>query len=480
MAITERTVDLTEEKDIVTGLIVSDDFCQKFFSNQIQLKNYLLNDYCKRVVQWIDGYFKEYGKCPGKHIEDIFKTNSKSLSEEEADLIKETLVGLSKRWGPNREPEEFNAEYMWNMASNYFKEKIHDHFYHEEKAFREKKSHPKADEIYQKMLQEFEKFNASTTNHSIVSITTKELLMKPLPRAEWVWEDTLAKGGVGMVIGKPKVGKSVFLLNLAACIAEGKYFLDKSTEKCIVGYLGLQESERRIRQRIEAMNFKGNIHWHFGPLPSGSPPEKQVESFILDKKLGFLAVDLLQFLIPSVKDGNSYAQVTGALAPFGPIAEKTNCAMFITHHANKLVKSDPTDNALGSSAYSGSMDFLASYRIDRSTGKRILSIGEGRDNRGRPDFVIDLDEKTWRISSSGDLELARHCEMWSRIEPILKNCPGMTFDELRGELACSRNDLLYHLNRALKEGRILREGLGGQVAPYKFSLRKITRLGLNR
>lgn len=110
-----RTVSSTEEKRIVTGLIVSTEF---FKAIKPLLKiEYFKNSYLQTVAVWCDSFFEEYKKAPWMHIKDIFNAESHSLKETEVELIEILLNGLSEQY----DQESINVKYWVETAQDYFR-----------------------------------------------------------------------------------------------------------------------------------------------------------------------------------------------------------------------------------------------------------------------------------------------------------------------------------------------------------------------
>lgn len=115
MRLSERSVSVTEEKRIVTGLIVSTEIC-KGLVGHIDLA-YFTNNYLKRVASWCTAFYEEHGTAPFKHIGDIFESESHRLKDSESELIEELLTGLGKLYVG----EDMNSDYVIKSAEEYFK-----------------------------------------------------------------------------------------------------------------------------------------------------------------------------------------------------------------------------------------------------------------------------------------------------------------------------------------------------------------------
>lgn len=117
-------VSSTEERRVVTGLIISTDFCIEV-APKIYLE-YFSNTYLRKVADWCLHFYKEYKRAPEQHIADIFEDNRHKLSDIEAKLISSLLKSLSEQY----DKESVNIEYLISSSINYFRKReleIHKH-----------------------------------------------------------------------------------------------------------------------------------------------------------------------------------------------------------------------------------------------------------------------------------------------------------------------------------------------------------------
>ena len=110
-------VQATEERRIVTGLIVSTDF-SKVIVPKLYLE-YFNNVYLRKVAEWCIEYFNKYSKAPSLHIQDIYDDKKRELDSTESELISTLLSSLSDQY----EDGSLNVEYMVECAINYFRKR---------------------------------------------------------------------------------------------------------------------------------------------------------------------------------------------------------------------------------------------------------------------------------------------------------------------------------------------------------------------
>lgn len=115
-----KPVDIQSEKNIITGMIVSDRF---LLSMLTILKIELLQvSYIKMVASWCIDYYNQYQKAPGNTIEEIFnsKLRQELLDEDEEKLIATFLSKLSNEYEEN---STFNDAYSIDQAENYLRKR---------------------------------------------------------------------------------------------------------------------------------------------------------------------------------------------------------------------------------------------------------------------------------------------------------------------------------------------------------------------
>lgn len=115
--ITERSVSVTEEKRIVTGLITSTKFNEAV--KQIIDLEYFTNSYLKTLAEWSTTFFEEHGKAPFKHIQDIYESELPTLKESDSELISDLLKMLSEQY----DPDTANVDYLKDCALDYFRKR---------------------------------------------------------------------------------------------------------------------------------------------------------------------------------------------------------------------------------------------------------------------------------------------------------------------------------------------------------------------
>ncbi len=298
-----------------------------------------------------------------------------------------------------------------------------------------------------------------------------DLLDEPPEEISYVWADTLPKGGLSLLVAKPKVGKSTLARNLALRIARGdaEFLLRKILSPGPVVYLALEEKQSEVRKHFEKMGASKElpVFIHIGSAPQEALQE--LRTAIIDSKAVFTIVDPLQRLA-RVPDLNDYAQVSNALEPLMQIARDTGCHIMLIHHANKGIGREGGDSILGSTALFGSVD-CALIMKRSETYRTIESIQRYGEDLARTVLFFDL--ATGLVASGGSLEDVELAECGKEIVGFLANREPMPEAEIKENTPAGQygQGLISKAIRILKsQGKVERHGSGRKNDPYLYSL----------
>jgi RecA-family ATPase len=210
--------------------------------------------------------------------------------------------------------------------------------------------------------------------------------------------------GLTMLCGAPKIGKSWFVLCLSIAAADGEHFLGNiKTIKTETLYLALEDTERRIHNRLKKLNasptdnLKITTQWHNGYTG--------LENYLNENEnTGLVIIDTLA-RFANIEDMNDYAMTTNSMARLKRIADSMGIAIVIIHHAKKTGNSstnmDWTEKALGSTGLTGATD--STILIDRDRGKETKNTATlyatGRDTKDiYYRLKLDLDCGGWTVT----------------------------------------------------------------------------------
>jgi hypothetical protein len=207
---------LTPEKELLIGLIVSDEFTQQI--RPLLHTSYLQSNSSKVIAKWCMDYYDQYHTAPNQFIQDIYNQNKKALPEDDAILISKTLSHVSEHY---TKKDTYNAQYAIDKALLYIRERrvstLQEQLEHDLVVGHIDKAE-NAIMGYTKLARaEHEKTNLwddTQVVHSIFNTESSSLFKMPGALGELLGD--FRRGNLYSYAGVAKRGKSRWLLQTAA------------------------------------------------------------------------------------------------------------------------------------------------------------------------------------------------------------------------------------------------------------------------
>jgi len=218
-------------------------------------------------------------------------------------------------------------------------------------------------------------------------ISAKDLGAKTFSPPRWAVPNLLPEGLI-ILAGKPKAGKSWLALNVAVSVASGGMALGKiQVEAGEALYLALEDSERRLKERLEKIVCTGELPESLHLLTARDFPPLQKGGLVaLDNWLEehpqarLVVIDTLARVKPARgKNADAYDHDTAIISTLQTIAIKYALALICVHHTKKLATDDFVESVSGTFGLTGAADCIAVLiRKDRTAADAVLKI-TGRD-----------------------------------------------------------------------------------------------------
>lgn len=221
--------------------------------------------------------------------------------------------------------------------------------------------------------------------------------LQPQPPIDYVVDGLITTGSLNLFYGEPGSKKTYALLSLSVCVANGLSWLGFSTTGRKVLIVDEESGDRRLTRRLgEAL--RGEDAGPETPISYVSlagfklDDRKGIDQTILqalieDQAAGLVIIDALA----DVTDGdeNAKAEIQPVFNSLRKIAEATDAAILLIHHANKA------GGYRGSSAIKGAVDSMV--RVESEPGKNLVNFysEKARDGIGHEWAAI----ATWRDDS---------------------------------------------------------------------------------
>ena len=237
--------------------------------------------------------------------------------------------------------------------------------------------------------------------HKLTVIDGETLMDKRLPPTKFC-VDTLLPQGLCILGGSPKVGKSWMVLDLCVRVAQGTPLWGLQTSKGDVLYLCLEDSQRRIQERLNAItdSVPDGIYFATGCTSI----EGGVCDWIRDFKrhhslLSLVAIDTFQLIrtpTPEVSYGGDYTE----LRVLKELADELEICILLVHHLRKTNDRDPFNKLSGSTGISGAVDAVFVLDKNARTERLATLYASGRDIRDRK-MQLELEQDTcvWSLIS---------------------------------------------------------------------------------
>lgn len=169
-------------------------------------------------------------------------------------------------------------------------------------------------------------------------IDAEALYYKPLEHPKMLIDGVLS-GGLAIMAGDSKIGKSWMVLWMCLQISKGEPVWGLPTRKTDVVYLALEDREWRVQQRMQDLTDTppDNLHFGFSCGQLGAELESQIEDVLKDyPSTGLLFIDTLQMVRDNVSAKvNAYAQDYKDLSSLKKIADNHGICIFVVHHTRK-------------------------------------------------------------------------------------------------------------------------------------------------
>ena len=197
---------------------------------------------------------------------------------------------------------------------------------------------------------------------SIEPLDLETLLAGPVPETDWVWRGWLARAWLALVVADPKVGKSLLVLWLAACMRSGSSCLGSDVKQGRVGILDFENPLPEVHKRLRAVGITADDHegiayFHMPSLNLGaSEAEAVLTDLIGEHELDLLVIDSARRAAAGL-DENDSGSVSAVFTPLRRVSALTGATVVVVHHARKRIGENPTE---AGQMVRGSGDLVAS------------------------------------------------------------------------------------------------------------------------
>lgn len=291
----------------------------------------------------------------------------------------------------------------------------------------------------------------------------------------------LLYGGVSLLAGKPKLGKSWLMLELAIAVASGGYFLGKLpiTKSGDVLYCALEDNKPTLQSRLNIYLQNNSMGHHDVPknfyyTTQGTIKKindggiSQLEQWCKQANNPCLIIiDTMKCLKPTAKQ-IGYDSDYDATQPYRELVDKYGVAILLVHHARKAeATNDPFDAISGSVGLSGSVDSLMLLNRARHENAARLHV-TGRLMREQ-DIALEFKDGVWAYLGDGKLADASALQR-KILDAITEGIDSPS--QISKDIGESLRTVKWNLRKMLEEG-VIKQTTYGKYQPIEQEGNKI-------
>ncbi|MCJ2099365.1 AAA family ATPase [Methylobacterium sp. E-046] len=302
------------------------------------------------------------------------------------------------------------------------------------------------------------------------SATAAELMDEVLPPIRYIVPGIFAEG-LTLFGGKPKLGKSWFLLGTAIAVAMGGYALGTiEVEQGDVLYLALEDNKRRLQKRLGQLlpttacnipvRLPERLHYDLNCRRLDDGGLDDIRAWIESRPDPRLViVDVLNKVRPAMKGNEGiYDYDVRSLEGLQGLAAEFGIAIVVIHHTRKAEAEDPFDCLSGSTGLTGTADTTLVLARD-SQGTTLY--GRGRDiEEIESALTFDRTSGAWTMLGAA-ADVRRSDERNLILDALRQSSEPMSPKDIMLAAGLeSRNALDVTLYRMMKAGEIEKAGRG--------------------
>jgi archaellum biogenesis ATPase FlaH len=295
-------------------------------------------------------------------------------------------------------------------------------------------------------------------------LTAADILAHEDEAVGWVLDDYLPSGGLVILAGKPKEGKSTLTYELAMKVVKGQPFIGRSTSGGSVLILALEEHPRDVRMRLQALGLQESDKI-FVRVESVNPTRATLAAlckFVVENGIKLVVIDTLSALW-RVADENDASAVTAAIQPLLVLARESGACVLLIHHARKS-EGSYGDEIRGSGALFATVDVaLILKRHEIATQRKLIGISRYADTPA--ELILELRDSGYvALGDPADLNKQARLE---RVRAALGHEPELPAAIFQ-RADVKRGDGYRLLNILVDQGEVIRSGSGRKGDPFLY------------
>ncbi len=303
------------------------------------------------------------------------------------------------------------------------------------------------------------------------SWTVAELYAAEFPEPTWTVPGIIPTG-LTFLAGRPKVGKSWLALQIAHAKGTGGMVLERTVTPGRVLYLALEDSPRRLRDRLTKQRApqSADITFRTSWRRFTDGGLEDLRTAIEREGFALTVIDTYARALGQA-DQLDLADMTVITGELQELGVSHDVALLLVDHHRKPAGfvTDPIDDLVGSTAKSAVAD--CALGLSKEQGKRgaVLKV-TGRDVEWQ-ELALSWDAVTccWQYDGTVE-EVALQGNKRAVLDALRAHFPNeLILTELASITGITKNNLSPILNDLLADGHIVRGEKRGREVPYKLS-----------
>ena len=304
-------------------------------------------------------------------------------------------------------------------------------------------------------------------------VTAAALQDMVFPQVEWIVEGYIA-GGLTVLAGKPKLGKSWLVLAIALAVACGGGVLGgRSCTAGAVLYAALEDPLRRLQDRLRKVQgsatrdrWPANLTlWSYGDMARlNAGGLDQLRAWIEENPTAkLITIDTLA----KVRSGSQtretlYDADYRELSSLKALADESGVAIILVTHTRKMAADDPFDTVSGTLGITGAADTTLILTRD---GQGTILRATGRDVAEK-EMAVDFDRALFTWREIGEASAVRRSdERAALLDALLEDGGPMTSRELAAETGQKDGNVRRLLPKMVRAGEVRKASRGKYLHP---------------
>lgn len=291
--------------------------------------------------------------------------------------------------------------------------------------------------------------------------SAKELGTMDIPAPTYLVDGVIPEG-CSLLVAAPKIGKTLFTLNVAYGIACGGIVLGNiPVTKARVLFLALEGSKRGLKRRLELLAdgtvLPNNLHF-FQQWENQDDGGYDLLAQWIDNypDTGLIVIDTLK-RIRGKGDSrrNLYDADYEALQPLAALSERTNIPIIVVHHTRKMDSNDPLDMVSGSHGLAGAVDNVLVMKRSRGQIDALLTVIPREEDEAELALKFDEHASTWILKGDAR-EVAKTLARQKIFDALKEAGKAMTpkqLAEVLGEKPNNIKQLCYQMKKSGELGQ---------------------------